>query len=123
MSSRDPENSRGAGVASKHQGTRMRRDAERSAVPQGTNVEAKVGETVRHNVGGNGETRALKIGNSSRGSHPGAEAQSNFASRGNHWTRREDETPSIETPLSDRPDHQKVDKLPRFLHPSTEEGA
>ena len=117
------QSGRGAGVDSKYQGTRMRRDAERSAVPQGTNMEAKVGETVRHNVGGNGETRALKIGNSSRGSHPGAKAQSNFASRGNHWTRREDETPSIQTPLSDRPDHQKVDKLPRILHPSPEEGS
>ena len=61
---------RGAGVDSKHQGTRMRRDAERSAVPQGTNMEAKVGETVRHNAGGTEETRALKIGNSARGSHP-----------------------------------------------------
>ena len=39
-------------------------------MPQGMNVASKVGETVRHNVGGNGETRALKIGNSSRGSHP-----------------------------------------------------
>ena len=48
----------------------MRRNAERSAVPQGMNVEAKVGETVRHNVGGTEETRALKTGNSSRGSHP-----------------------------------------------------
>ena len=64
------QSSRGAGVASKYQGTRMRRNAERSAVPQGTNMEAKVGETVRHNVGGTEETRALKIGNSSRGSHP-----------------------------------------------------
>ena len=33
----------------------MRRRAERSAVPQGMNVEAKVGETVRHNVGGTAE--------------------------------------------------------------------
>ena len=39
-------------------------------MPQGMNVEAKAGETVRHNVGGTGETRALKIGHSSRGSHP-----------------------------------------------------
>ena len=91
-------------------------------MPQGMNVEAEVGETVRHNVGGTEATRALKIGNSSRGSHPGAKAQSNFASRGNHWTRREDEAPSIQTPLSGRPDHQKVDKLPRILHPSPEEG-
>ena len=39
------------------------------------------------------------------------------------WTRREDEAPSIQTPLSDRPDHQKVDKLPRILHRSPEEGS
>ena len=39
-------------------------------MPQGMNLESKVGETVRHNVGGTEETRALKIGNSSRGSHP-----------------------------------------------------
>ena len=64
------QSGRGAGVASKYQGTRMQRNAERSAVPQRMNVEAKVGETVRHNVGGTAETRALKIGNSSRGSHP-----------------------------------------------------
>ncbi len=51
----------------------MRRNAERSAVPQGMNVGAKVGETVRHNVHGTVETRALKIGNSSRGSHPHGE--------------------------------------------------
>ena len=43
--------------------------------------------------------------------------------RGNHWTRREDETPSIQTPLSDRPDHQKVDNLPRILHRSPKEGS
>ena len=48
----------------------MRRDAERRAVPQGMNVEAKVGVTVRHNVDGTEETRALKIGNPSRGSQP-----------------------------------------------------
>ena len=30
-------------------------------MPQGMNLEAKVGETGRHNVGGTGETRALKI--------------------------------------------------------------
>ena len=48
----------------------MQRNAERSAVPQRMNVEAKVGETVRHNVGGTEETRALKIGKKSRGSHP-----------------------------------------------------
>ena len=35
-------------------------------MPQGMNMEAKVGETVRHNVGGTEETRAVKIGNSSR---------------------------------------------------------
>ena len=39
-------------------------------MPQGMNVEAKVGETVRHNVGGTEETRARKTGNPSRGSHP-----------------------------------------------------
>ena len=36
----------------------MRRGGERSAGPQGMNVESKVGETVRHNVGGSEETRA-----------------------------------------------------------------
>ena len=36
----------------------MRRRAERSAVPQGMNLESKVGETVRHNVGGTEDTRA-----------------------------------------------------------------
>ena len=39
-------------------------------MPQGMNVEAKVGGTVRHNVGGTEEMRALKIGNPSRGSQP-----------------------------------------------------
>ena len=36
----------------------MRRNAERSAVPQGVNLESKLGETVRHDVGGTGDTRA-----------------------------------------------------------------
>ena len=48
----------------------MRRRAERSAVPQGMNLESKVGEAVRHNVGGTEETRAMKIGNPSGGSQP-----------------------------------------------------
>ena len=36
----------------------MGRREERSAVPQGTNLESKVGETVRRNVGGTKDTRA-----------------------------------------------------------------
>ena len=36
----------------------MRKNAERSALPQAMNVESKVGETVRHNVGGTEDTRA-----------------------------------------------------------------
>ena len=36
----------------------MRRRAERSAVPQGMNLESKVGEAVRLNVGGTEDTPA-----------------------------------------------------------------
>ena len=39
-------------------------------MPQGMNSEPKVGETVRHNVGGTEDTRALKIGNTWGRTHP-----------------------------------------------------